>query len=75
MESKEKLYWLLMDIWKYIKTTPAPAQDDHAAWKRLVDENSRLHHEFAVKLAEWMELLGKESRNGKENQGNNQAAR
>lgn len=64
MESKEKLYWLLMDIWKYVKNTKAPAQDDDAAWEKLIDRNSELHHEFAVKLAEWMEMLREESKNG-----------
>lgn len=65
MKDIKEFYNFINDIWKYVKNTKAPAQDDDAAWERLIDENSRLHHEFAVKLAEWMELLGEESRNGK----------
>ena len=61
MENIREFYDFINDIWKYVKTTQPPAQDDHAAWEKLIDRNSELHHEFAVKLAEWMELLRKES--------------
>ena len=65
MNDIREFYNFINSIWKYIKNTQPPAQDDHAAWERIIDRNSELHHEFAIKLAEWMELLGEESRNGK----------
>ena len=62
MENIREFYDFINSIWKYVKTTQPPAQDDDAAWEKLIDRNSELHHEFAVKLVEWMELLGEESR-------------
>ena len=65
MKDTREFYDFINDIWKYVKNTKAPAQDDDAAWEKLIDRNSELHHEMAVKLAEWMELLGEESKEGK----------
>ena len=62
MENIREFYDFINSIWKYVKTTQPPAQDDDAAWEKLIDRNSEMHHEFAVKLVEWMELLGEESR-------------
>ena len=61
MKDTREFYDFINSIWKYVKNTKAPAQEDDAEWEKLIDRNSELHHEMAVKLAEWMELLRKES--------------
>lgn len=65
MENIKEFYNFINDIWKYIKNTKAPEQDDNEAWDRINDMCAKMRKELAVKQADWMEMLREESLNGK----------
>ena len=64
MESIREFYDFISEFWHFIKDTEAPAQDDNVAWDRIIDRSNALHRELAVKMADWMELLNRQSKEG-----------
>lgn len=64
MENTKEFYDFVTEVWRYVKQTQAPAQEDNAAWEQIIDHSSELCREFTKMMADWMEYLRKESMNG-----------
>ena len=61
MNNIKEFYDFVSEIWKYVKSTPAPAQDDNAEWERIDDKNHEYLNLLMIKFNNWMEYLRKES--------------
>ena len=64
MDNTKELYDFLSETWKFVKSTKAPAQDDNTEWNRIIDWSNELCTEYIHLMADWMDLLRRESING-----------
>lgn len=61
MDDIRVFYNFLSELWHFIKTTKAPAQNDNAEWNRIIDRSNELSTEFIHKMGDWMEYLRDQS--------------
>ena len=64
MDNTKEIYDFLSETWKFVKQTTPPKQLDNAEWERIISRSNELCTEYIHKMADWMDLLRRESING-----------